>query len=62
MSDRIRGIAFQSDDFGDIIAGLGEKAVNLFITHQVRSGRYTELWGKYVGGEAPELRIPGVFY
>ncbi|GAB4291117.1 MAG: transporter substrate-binding domain-containing protein [Roseovarius sp.] len=36
--------------------------VNLFITHQVRSGRYQELWGRYVGGEAPELRIPGVMY
>ena len=36
--------------------------LNLFVTHQVRSGRYQELWGKYVGGEAPELRIPGVYY
>jgi polar amino acid transport system substrate-binding protein len=36
--------------------------LNLFITHQVRSGRYAELWGKYVGGEAPVLLIPGVFY
>ena len=36
--------------------------LNLFITHQVRSGRYQELWGQFVGGEAPALRIPGVFY
>ncbi|WP_373049962.1 transporter substrate-binding domain-containing protein [Thalassovita aquimarina] len=36
--------------------------LNLFVTHQVRSGRYQEHWGKYVGGEAPELRIPGVMY
>lgn len=36
--------------------------LNLFITHQARSGRYQELWGKYVGGDAPELRIPGVLY
>lgn len=36
--------------------------LNLFVTHQVRSGRYQELWGKYVGGEAPELRIPDVMY
>lgn len=36
--------------------------LNLFVTHQVRSGRYAELWGKYVGGDAPELRIPGVLY
>jgi len=36
--------------------------LNLFVTQQVRSGRYQELWGHYVGGEAPELRIPGVMY
>lgn len=36
--------------------------LNLFVTHQVRTGRYEELWGKYVGGSAPELRIPGVMY
>lgn len=36
--------------------------LNLFVTHQVRSGRYQELWDEYVGGEAPELRIPGVMY
>jgi polar amino acid transport system substrate-binding protein len=36
--------------------------LNLFITHQVRSGRYQEHWGNFVGGEAPELRIPGVYY
>jgi len=36
--------------------------LNLFVTHQVRSGRYQELWGLYVGGEAPSLRIPNVMY
>jgi len=36
--------------------------LNLFVTHQVRSERYQDLWGKYVGGEAPVLRIPGVMY
>lgn len=36
--------------------------LNLFVTHQVRSGRYEQLWAKYVGGKAPELRIPGVMY
>lgn len=37
--------------------------LNLFVTHQVRSGRYDELWSKYVGAEqSPELRIPGVLY
>lgn len=36
--------------------------LNLFITHQVRSGRYDELWERFVGAEAPELKIPGVYY
>ena len=36
--------------------------LNLFITHQVRSGRYQEHWSTFVGGEAPELRISGVMY
>lgn len=36
--------------------------LNLFITHQVRSGRYQELWGQFVGGDAPALQIPGVMY
>ena len=36
--------------------------LNLFVTHQVRSGRYEELWAQFVGGEAPELRIPNVMY
>lgn len=36
--------------------------LNLFVTHQVRSGRYQELWNQFVGGDAPELRIPGVYY
>jgi len=36
--------------------------LNLFITHQVRSGRYQELWEQFVGGAAPVLMIPGVYY
>ncbi len=36
--------------------------LNLFITQQVRSGRYQELWGHFVGGQAPDLIIPGVMY
>lgn len=51
--------------------------LNLFITHQVRTGRYAELWKKYVGGaaprlviqyvgadgvDAPEAVVPGVYY
>ena len=36
--------------------------LSLFITHQVRSGRYEEFRSQYVGGEAAELRIPAVMY
>ena len=36
--------------------------LNLFITQQVRNGRYAELWRKYVNGDAPPLMIPEVYY
>jgi len=36
--------------------------INVFIVDQVRSGRYQELWGRFVGGEAPDLTVPGVAY
>ena len=36
--------------------------LNLFVTHQVRSGRYQDLWSRYVGKDVPELRIPSVMY
>jgi polar amino acid transport system substrate-binding protein len=35
--------------------------LNLFVNHQVRSGRYKELFEKWVGGEAPNLTAPGVY-
>ena len=35
--------------------------LDLFINRQVRSGRYKELYGKWVGGTAPDLTIPGVY-
>jgi polar amino acid transport system substrate-binding protein len=31
--------------------------LNLFVTQQVRSGRYQELWGKYVGGKKRISRV-----
>lgn len=34
--------------------------LDLFVNRQVRSGRYQELYDKWVGGEAPNLAIPGV--
>ena len=35
--------------------------LDLFINQQVRSGRYQELYGKWVGGTAPNLTINGVY-
>lgn len=36
--------------------------LNLFINQQVRTGRYEELFNKWVGGELPDLTIKGVYY
>lgn len=36
--------------------------LNIFINRQVRSGRYQEIYSKYVGGTAPSLSSPGVYY
>lgn len=53
-------------DYTSVIAPRKEQAwlnyINLFINHQVRTGRYAELWEKYVGGEAPTVTVPGVYY
>lgn len=35
--------------------------LNLFINQQVRTGRYAELYEKWVGGEAPSLTVPNVY-
>jgi polar amino acid transport system substrate-binding protein len=35
--------------------------LNLFINQQVRTGRYKELYEKWVGGEAPDLSVNGVY-
>ncbi len=35
--------------------------LNLFVNQQVRTGRYAELYGKWVGGEAPALSVNGVY-
>ena len=34
--------------------------LDLFVNRQVRSGRYQELYEKWVGGEAPSVAIPNV--
>jgi polar amino acid transport system substrate-binding protein len=53
-------------DYVALIALRGEQGVlnylNLFISHQVRTGRYQELYKKWVGaGSPPDLTIPGVY-
>ncbi|MFT3972469.1 MAG: transporter substrate-binding domain-containing protein [Amaricoccus sp.] len=35
--------------------------LNLFVNQQVRTGRYQELYEKWVGGKAPDLTVPGVY-
>jgi polar amino acid transport system substrate-binding protein len=37
--------------------------LNLFVHQQIRTGRYKELYDKWVGqGEPPDLTVPGVYY
>ena len=38
--------------------------LNLFVHQQIRTGRYEELFEKWVGGgaTAPDLTVPGVYY
>ncbi|MDB6452286.1 ABC transporter substrate-binding protein [Falsirhodobacter sp. 20TX0035] len=35
--------------------------LNLFINQQVRTGRYAELYEKWVGGDLPDLTVPGTY-
>ena len=34
--------------------------LDLFVSQQVRTGRYAELYEKWVGGDLPDLTVPGV--
>jgi polar amino acid transport system substrate-binding protein len=37
--------------------------LNLFVNQQIRTGRYQELYNKWIGpGDAPKLLIPGAYY
>jgi ABC-type amino acid transport substrate-binding protein len=36
--------------------------LNLFVNQQVRSGRYAELYEKWVTGKPVDLTVPGVYY
>jgi ABC-type amino acid transport substrate-binding protein len=62
----ITGDAAYEKDYVSLIAPRSEQGVlnylNLFISHQVRAGRYQELYKKWVGaGSPPDLTIPGVY-
>ena len=35
--------------------------MNLFVNQQVRTGRYDELYQKWIGGEVPNLTVNGVY-
>ncbi|UCJ17717.1 transporter substrate-binding domain-containing protein [Pseudomonas sp. MM211] len=51
-------LAAKRDEYGLI------NYLNLFVNQQVRSGRYDELWKKWVGDEIKpaNLTVPGVYY
>lgn len=65
---KIIGNAPIDPDFTSLIVLREEQGLinylNLFINRQVRSGRYKELYEKWVGkdaGAAPDLSVPGVY-
>jgi polar amino acid transport system substrate-binding protein len=35
--------------------------LNLFVNQQIRTGRYDELYEKWVGGEVPSLIVPNAY-
>ena len=62
---KISGDAPYPIDYVSLIALREEQGLinylDLFVNIQVRSGRYQELYDKYVGGTAPGLTIDGVY-
>ncbi|MFN0116180.1 MAG: transporter substrate-binding domain-containing protein [Paracoccaceae bacterium] len=62
---KIAGDAPYPVDYVSLIALRQEQGLinylNLFVNLQVRSGRYQELFDKWVGGAAPGLTIDGVY-
>jgi len=61
----IAGDAPYPIDYVSLIALREEQGLinylNLFVNQEVRSGRYQELFDKWVGGTAPNLTIDGVY-
>ena len=62
---KIAGDAPYAIDYVSLIALREEQGLlnylNLFVNQQVRTGRYQELFDKWVGGTAPGLTIEGVY-
>lgn len=50
----VTGIMTRREEYGLL------RYLDLFVNRQVRSGRYQELYDKWIGGKAPSLAIPGV--
>ncbi|OWV64676.1 amino acid ABC transporter substrate-binding protein [Rhizobium sp. R339] len=52
-------------DYVGLMALRGEQGLlnylNLFINQQVRTGRYDELYAKWIGGKAASLSVPNVY-
>lgn len=59
------GLAPFDTDFVSLFAARQEYGLinylNLFISQQVRTGRYAELYEKWIGGDLPNLTIEGVY-
>lgn len=61
----VKGAAPYDVDYTALITLRQEVAflryLDLFVNRQVRSGRYQELWEKWVGGPTPPLTVDGVY-
>ncbi|WP_268800160.1 ABC transporter substrate-binding protein [Pseudomonas huanghezhanensis] len=63
---KIAGNAPYTIDYVSLAAKRNEYGLihylNLFVNQQVRSGRYAELYEKWVSGKPVDLTVPGVYY
>lgn len=49
------GLFTRRDEYGFL------RYLDLFVNQQVRTGRYAELYEKWIGGDLPDLTVPGVY-
>ncbi|MBW6417806.1 transporter substrate-binding domain-containing protein [Celeribacter sp. PS-C1] len=49
------GLFAKRDEYGFL------NYLDLFVNQQVRTGRYEELYEKWIGGDVPSLSVPGVY-